>query len=50
VVQDIYCSIFAQSKNLESEKQPLPGNGCVTHKNGVTVGSDVFCAVHSEAM
>jgi hypothetical protein len=30
---------------VETEKQPLPGNGFVTRNSGVIVGSGVFCAV-----
>jgi hypothetical protein len=33
-----------KARTVESEKQPLLGNGFVTH-NGVTVGRAVFCAV-----
>jgi hypothetical protein len=39
-----------KERTVEPEKQPLLGNGCVTHKNGVTAGSCVFCAVHAEAI
>jgi hypothetical protein len=46
----MYYGLFAQNKNWEAEKQLLLGNGCVTVKNGLTVGSGVFCAVHAEAI
>jgi hypothetical protein len=35
---------------VQSEKQPLLGNGRVTRNDGVTVGSCVFCAVPAEGM
>jgi hypothetical protein len=39
-----------KARTVEPEKQPMLGNGCVTHNNGVTVGSGVFCAVRTEAI
>jgi hypothetical protein len=33
---------------VESDKQPLLGNGFVTSNTGVTVPSGVFCAVRAE--
>jgi hypothetical protein len=39
-----------KARNVEPEKQPLLGKGCVTSNNGVTVGSGVFCAVRVEAI
>jgi hypothetical protein len=39
-----------KAKTVETEKQPLLGNCCLTCNNGVTVGNDVFCAVRAEAM
>jgi hypothetical protein len=39
-----------KARTAETEKQPLLSNGCVIRNNGVTVVSDVFCAVHTEAM
>jgi hypothetical protein len=46
----IYYGIFAQSRNCGARERAIAGNGCVTHKNGVTVGSGVFCIVHAEAI
>jgi hypothetical protein len=37
-------------RTVELEKQPLLGNGCVTRKKVVTVGSGVFYAIPSEAI
>jgi hypothetical protein len=34
----------------EPEKQPLLGNGCITHNNEVTVGRSVFCEVRAKAI
>jgi hypothetical protein len=39
-----------KARTVEPEKQPFLSNSCVTHKNGVTVGSSVFCLVCAEAM
>jgi hypothetical protein len=39
-----------KARTVEQEEQPLLGNGCVTSNNGITVGSSVFYAVHSEAI
>jgi hypothetical protein len=49
-LSDIHISAKV-SENLKArtagpQKQPLPGNGCVTHNNGITVGSSVFCVVN----
>jgi hypothetical protein len=41
---------FLKARIAEPEKQSLLGNGCVTHNNGVTIGSDVFCAIREGAM
>jgi hypothetical protein len=38
-----------KERTVEPEKQSLLGNSCVTCNNGITVGSGVFCTVHSEA-
>jgi hypothetical protein len=35
-------------RTVESDKQPLLGNGCVTRNNRITVGSSIFCAVRAE--
>jgi hypothetical protein len=32
-----------KARTVEPEKQPLLGNGCVTHNNGVTAGSSFLC-------
>jgi hypothetical protein len=37
-------------RTVEPEKQPLVGNCCLTSKLGITIGSDVFCAVRAEAI
>jgi hypothetical protein len=37
-------------KTIIGEKQPLLCNDCAKCNNGVTVGSNVFCAVHTEAV
>jgi hypothetical protein len=37
-----------KARTVEPEEQPLLGNGCVTHNNGVTVGSGVSCAVYDK--
>jgi hypothetical protein len=39
-----------KARTVEPGKQPLLGNGCVTRKSGITVGSGVFCAVRVEAI
>jgi hypothetical protein len=39
-----------KARTVEPQKQPLIDNGCVTRNNGVTVGSDVFCAVRVEVI
>jgi hypothetical protein len=41
---------FLKARTVEPEKQLLPGNGCVTHNNGITAGNGVFCAVCAEAI
>jgi hypothetical protein len=38
-----------KARTVELEKQPLLGNGCVTHNSGVTVGSGVLWAVPVKA-
>jgi hypothetical protein len=45
-----YVAYLLKARTVEPEKQPLPGNGCVTRNSGVTVWSGVFCAVHAEAI
>jgi hypothetical protein len=37
-------------RTVEPVKQPLLDNGCITRNNRVTVGSDVFCVVRTEAI
>jgi hypothetical protein len=37
-----------KARTAEPEKQPFLANGCVTHKNGVTVGIGVFCVVRTD--
>jgi hypothetical protein len=39
-----------KARTVDSGKQPLLGNGCVTCNNGVTVESGAFRAVHAEAI
>jgi hypothetical protein len=39
-----------KARSVEPEKQPLLGNGCVTHNSRVTFGSYVFCAVPAGAI
>jgi hypothetical protein len=39
-----------RTRSVEPDKQPLLNNGCVTRKNGVTAGRDVFGAVRAEAI
>jgi hypothetical protein len=39
-----------KARTVEPEKEILPGNGCVTLKNGVTIGSGVFCVVRSDTV
>jgi hypothetical protein len=39
-----------KARTVKPEKQPLLGNGCVTHYNGVTVVRGVFCAVRVVAI
>jgi hypothetical protein len=34
-----------KARTVEPEEQPLLGNSCVTHNNGITVESSVFCVV-----
>jgi hypothetical protein len=41
---------FLKARTVESEEQPLLGNGCVTRKNRREVGRGVFCAVRAEAV
>jgi hypothetical protein len=41
---------FLQANSVEPEKKPYLGNGCVTRKNGVTLGGGVFCAARAEAI
>jgi hypothetical protein len=38
------------SITVETEKQPLLGNGCVTRDIGVNVASGVFCAIRAEVI
>jgi hypothetical protein len=35
-------------RTVETEKQPLPGDGCVPRNNGVTIRSGVFCTLRAE--
>jgi hypothetical protein len=39
-----------EARTVESDKQLLLDNGCVTGILGVTVGSGVFCAVRAKAV
>jgi hypothetical protein len=39
-----------KARTVEPEKQLFLGNGCVTRRDGVAVGSGVFCAVRAEAI
>jgi hypothetical protein len=39
-----------KARTVEPEKQPLLGEGYVTCKSVVTVGSGVSCAAHAEAV
>jgi hypothetical protein len=39
---------FLKARTVEPEKEPLLGKGCVTCNSGVTVESDVFCAIRAE--
>jgi hypothetical protein len=39
-----------RARTVEPEKQLMLGNGCVTCKNGVTVGSGVFYAVNASGV
>jgi hypothetical protein len=53
VISDVAFFIVAyllKARTVEPEKQQFLGNGCLTLNNGVTVGSDVFCAVRTEAI
>jgi hypothetical protein len=42
-----FVAYVLKARTLESQKQPLLAHGCVTHNNGVTVGSGVFCVIHA---
>jgi hypothetical protein len=37
-----------KARTVEPEIQPFLSNGCLSRKNGVNVGSGVFCAVRAE--
>jgi hypothetical protein len=42
-------SYLLKARNVESEKQPLLCNYCVTRNHGVNVASGVFFAVRAKA-
>jgi hypothetical protein len=41
---------FLKAITVKPETEPLIGNGCVSHNNGVTVGIGVFYEVRTETM
>jgi hypothetical protein len=39
-----------KARTVKPSKQPLLGDDYITRSNGITDGSDVFCAVRTENM
>jgi hypothetical protein len=50
--KDAKCIVayLLKARSVESKKQPLLGNCCVTHNNEVAARRNVFCVVRAEAL